>query len=130
MNKVILIGNLTKNPEEYSTQNGTEICKFDIAVNRDYTTENGEKITDFFPIVVYGKRAETCIKYLEKGNKVSVFGSLQNRQYENKNGYKVTVTEIKADEIEFLTWKKQENNEESAPNKRELIKIDDNELPF
>ena len=130
MNKTFFIGNLTKNPEEYATKNGNTICKFDIAVNRDYTNENGEKITDFFPVIVYGRRAETCIKYLEKGNKVMVCGNLQNRQYENKNGYKVTVTEIIADEVEFLTWKKQENNEESAPKKKELIKIDDNELPF
>lgn len=128
MNKTIFIGNLTKNPEEYSTQNGTAICKFDIAVNRDYTNENGDRITDFFPVVVYGKRAETCIKYLEKGNKVAVFGSLYNRQYENKNGYKVTVTELKADEIEFLTWKKTEDKEKEF--KRELEEIKDNQLPF
>ena len=130
MNKTFFIGNLTKNPEEYATKDGKTICKFDIAVNRDYTNENGDRVTDFFPVIIFGRRAETCIKYLEKGNKVCICGNIQNRQYENKNGYKVTVTEIIADEVEFLTWKKQENNEESAPKKRELIKIDDNELPF
>ena len=130
MNKTFFIGNLVRNPEEYATKDGTTICKFDIAVNRDYTNENGEKITDYFPVIVYGRRAETCIKYLEKGNKVAVLGSLQNRQYENKNGYKVTVTELKADEIEFLTWKKEEGKDDKQELKRESEEIKDNQLPF
>ena len=129
MIKTFFIGNLTKNPEEYATKNGTTICKFDIAVNRDYTNENGEKVTDFFSVVVYGKRAEICVKYLEKGNKVAVYGSIQNRQYENKNGYKVTITEIVAAEVEFLTWKKKEETEDK-PFVRELEEINDNQLPF
>lgn len=129
MNKTFFIGNLVRNPEEYATKNGTTICKFDIAVNRDYTNEDGDRVTDYFPVIVYGRRAETCVKYLEKGNKVAVCGSIQNRQYENKNGYKVTVTEIIAEDVEFLSYKKKEGSEDKAF-KRELEKVEDNQLPF
>ena len=131
MNKVILIGNLTKNPELTETQSGIAVCKFSIAVGRDYTNADGERETDFFNITVWRGRAENCGKYLKKGSKVAVVGSLQNRTYEDKEGIKRTVTDVIANEVEFLTPKQQEEETVSAKRERpELTPVDDNQLPF
>ena len=135
MNKVWLIGNLTRDPELSETPNGVAVCKFSIAVSRDYTNSDGSKETDFFNIVVWRGRAENCAKYLKKGNKVAIVGSLQNRSYEDKDGIKRNVTDIIASEVEFLT-PKQEETESVVSVKREnvsqptLEEIDDNQLPF
>ena len=102
MNKVILIGNLTRDPELRVTTSGRSVCSFSIAVNRNYTPQTGERLTDFFNIVVWGKQAENCGKYLAKGRKVAVSGELQNRSFEGKDGVKRTVTEINAIDVEFL----------------------------
>lgn len=103
MNKVILIGNLTKDPEVRTTGNGTNVCTFTLAVERRFKTSAGEKISDFFTIVCWRQLADLCGKYLSKGKKASVIGELQNRSYEAKDGTKRYVTEIVASEIEFLT---------------------------
>lgn len=131
MNKVILTGNLTKNPELTETQSGIAVCKFSIAVGRDYANADGERETDFFNITVWRGRAENCGKYLKKGSKVAVVGSLQNRTYEDKEGIKRTVTDVIANEVEFLTPKQQEEETVSAKRERpELTPVDDNQLPF
>ncbi len=131
MNKVILTGNLTKNPELTETQSGIAVCKFSIAVGRDYTNADGERETDFFNITVWRGRAENCGKYLKKGSKVAVVGSLQNRTYEDREGIKRTVTDVIANEVEFLTPKQQEEEAVSAKRERpELTPVDDNQLPF
>lgn len=101
MNKVFLIGNLAKNPELMTTKNGTMVCKLSLAVNRGYTNGDGEKITDFFNITCWRGIAETCAKWLSKGSKVCVCGSLQNRVYE-KGGVKQYIAEIVAADVEFL----------------------------
>ena len=105
MNKVILIGNLTRDPELSETSSGVAVCRFSIAVSRDYANSEGNRETDFFNITVWRGRAENCGKYLKKGNKVAVVGSLQNRSYEDKDGIKRNVTDIVANEVEFLTPK-------------------------
>ena len=132
-NKVFLIGNLTRDPELSETPSGISVCKFSIAVSRDYTNANNERETDFFNIVVWRGRAENCGKYLKKGNKVAIVGSLQNRSYEDKDGVKRNVTEVIASEVEFLT-PKQVEQEEGVPSARrdrpQLEAIDDNQLPF
>ena len=132
MNKVILIGNLTRDPELTETPSGVPVCRFAIAVSRDYADSQGNRETDFFNITTWRGKAETCGKYLKKGNKVAVCGSLQNRSYEDKDGIKRTVTDVIASDIEFLTPKQSE--EESVVSvKRErpqLEEIDDNQLPF
>ncbi|MDO4567664.1 MAG: single-stranded DNA-binding protein [Clostridia bacterium] len=102
MNKVILIGNLTRDPELRTTTTNRSVCSFSIAVNRAYATQSGERLTDFFNIVVWGKVGENCARYLAKGRKVAVVGELQNRSYE-KDGVKRTITEIIASDVEFLT---------------------------
>ncbi len=135
MNKVILIGNLTRDPELTETPSGVAVCRFAIAVSRDYANADGTRETDFFNITVWRGRAENCGKYLKKGNKVAVIGSLQNRSYEDKDGIKRNVTDIVANEVEFLTPRGAQS-EDDAPvvsTKRErpqLEAIDDNQLPF
>ena len=139
MNKVILIGNLTRDPELTETPSGIAVCRFSIAVSRDYANAEGTRETDFFNITVWRGRAENCGKYLKKGNKVAVVGSLQTRSYEDKDGIKRKVTDIVASEVEFLTPKSAQGGDfdgEEAPvvsAKRErpqLEAIDDNQLPF
>lgn len=110
MNKVQLIGNLTRDPEtRYSTgENQTAICRFSIAINTGY----GEKQrTDYPQIVVFGKQAESCDRYLKKGNKVAISGRIQTGSYE-KDGQKIYTTEVVAEQVEFLTPK--QDSEESA----------------
>lgn len=137
MNKVILIGNLTRDPELSETPSGVAVCKFSIAVSREYANADGNRETDFFNITVWRGRAENCGKYLKKGNKVAIFGSLQNRSYEDKDGIKRNVTEVIANEVEFLTPKSSEatDEEENAVvsvrrERPQLEAIDDNRLPF
>ena len=129
MNKVYLIGNLTRDPEVSETSNGTALCRFSIAVNRSYTDEDGEKIADYFNITTWRGQAETCGKYLKKGSKVAIIGSLQNRSYDDKDGNRRTVTDIVASEIEFLSSNRSE--EAQAPEQMKLEEVSDDEpLPF
>lgn len=136
MNKVILVGNLTRDPELSETPNGVAVCRFSIAVSRDYASSDGTRETDFFNITVWRGRAENCGKYLKKGNKVAVVGSLQNRSYEDKDGIKRNITDVVANEVEFLTPKSAQNSDDDAPvaqvkrERPQLEAIDDNQLPF
>ena len=134
MNKVILIGNLTREPELTETPSGVAVCRFSIAVSREYANADGERETDFFNITVWRNKAENCGKYLKKGNKVAVCGSLQNRSYEDKDGIKRTVTDIIASDVEFLTPKQSSSDDEVVVARKErraeLTQIDDNQLPF
>ena len=136
MNKVILIGNLTRDPELSETPSGLAVCRFSIAVSRDYASSDGTRETDFFNITVWRGRAENCGKYLKKGNKVAVVGSLQTRSYEDKDGIKRNVTDIIASEVEFLTPKTAQGETEEVPvvsarrERPQLVEVDDNQLPF
>ncbi|MCK4618129.1 single-stranded DNA-binding protein [Candidatus Aerophobetes bacterium] len=102
LNRVILIGNLTRDPELRYTPDGTPVASFTIAVNRAFTTRQGEREADFIPIVVWRKRAETCSEYLAKGSQVAVEGRLQIRNYEDKDGVKRRVAEVVAWSVQFL----------------------------
>ncbi len=136
MNKVYLIGNLTRDPELSETTSGIAFCRFSIAVNRTFANADGNREADFFNITVWRNQAENCSKFLKKGSKVAIVGSLQNRSYEDKEGVKRTVTDIVASEIEFLsTGNRIDDGEQvSAPIKKEkptLEEVDnDNDLPF
>lgn len=135
MNKVILVGNLTRDPELTETANGIAVCRFAIAVSRDYANADGNRETDFFNITVWRGRAENCGKYLKKGNKVAIVGSLQTRSYEDKDGIKRNVTDVIASEVEFLTPKGSQGEGDdtvvSAKKERPTLEaIDDNQLPF
>ena len=104
MNKVYLIGNLTRDPEMRSTNTGIPVCNFSIAVNRRFkNAQTGQQETDFFNIVAWRQLAELCSRYLVKGRKVAVFGSIQTRSYEAQDGSKRTAFDIVADEVEFLS---------------------------
>ena len=107
MNKLFLIGNLTRDPEMSETASGVAFCRLGIAVNRPYQGIDGERATDFFNITVWRTQAENCGRYLKKGSKVAVIGSLQNRSYEDKDGNKRQVTDIIASEVEFLSVRTQ-----------------------
>ena len=136
MNKVILVGNLTRDPELSETPSGIAVCRFSIAVSRDYAGADGNRETDFFNITVWRGRAENCGRYLKKGNKVAIVGSLQNRSYDDKDGNKRYVTDVIANEVEFLTPRGANGEEDgvetvSARRERPQMEVmDDNQLPF
>ena len=131
MNKVILIGNLTKDPELKQTQSGVSVCNISIAVSRDYTDSDGNRQADFFNINVWREKGENCHKYLKKGRKVAIVGSIQNRSYEDKDGAKRTVTEIIANDVEFLSPKDNDSEEKVVSSTRpKLEEIADNMFPF
>ena len=134
MNKSILIGNLTRDPEFSTTNSGVNYCKFTLAVPRKYSNEAGERETDFINIVVWRTQAENCHKYLKKGNKAGVVGSIQTRSYEAQDGTKRYVTEVVAESIEFLNTRNQNNTGEPIPppeyNRPELEPIEEDSLPF
>lgn len=105
MNKAILIGRLTRDPELRTTPTGRNVCQFSVAVNRTYTNANGEREADFINCVVWDKQAENLVKYQKKGNQIAVEGRIQTRNYDDNNGKKVYVTEILASNISFLDAK-------------------------
>lgn len=128
MNKVFLIGNLTKDPEVSNTNNGIPVCKFSLAVSRSYN--NAE--TDFLPIIVWRKQAENCGKFLRKGSKAAVSGSVQTRSYDANDGTKRYITEIVADEVQFLSTKGTEDEEleSAASTARVGSEVVEDDLPF
>lgn len=139
MNKVILIGNLTKDPELSTTNSGINYCRFALAVPKRFVS-NGERDAEFINIVVWRVQADNCHKYLRKGSKACVVGSLQTRNYEAQDGTKRYVTEVVAEEVEFLSTKnsgENTNSAETAPNvsndnksSGDLQPVDDDTLPF
>lgn len=107
MNKVLLVGRLVKDPElRHIEINGKNVCNFTLAVSRNFVNANGEKETDFIPIVVWGRIAETVTNYMKKGKLISVTGRLQIRNYETKDGIKKFVTEVVGEQVIFLDSKK------------------------
>lgn len=132
MNKAFLIGNLTRDPELTQTTNGIVVCRFSIAVQREFTNSEGERDADFFNIVAWRTTAENCNKYLKKGSKVAVMGAIQNRSYDAQDGTKRYVTEIVADKVEFVGARASGNDSEEREevSKLEPIKDDDGDLPF
>lgn len=102
LNRIILIGRLTQDPELRYTQSGTPVASFSLAVDRQRTSQSGEREADFINIVVWQKLGELCAQYLRKGRLAAVEGRLQIRQYENREGQKVRVAEVVADNVRFL----------------------------
>lgn len=125
MNKVVIIGRNTRDVELKQTSSGTAVAEFSIAVKRNFKT-NGQYESDFFDCVAYGKTAELISQYVKKGDMVGIDGRLQTRNYTNKEGRKVYVTEIIVENVEFLATKKQETIE--APKLEETDPFAD--LPF
>jgi single-strand DNA-binding protein len=128
MNKVIMMGRLTKDPDITNTTNGTVIAKYNIAVDRKFKRD-GDPDADFFSCTSFGKQAEFVEKYLKKGTKVVITGRVQNNNYTDKNGQKVYGTVLMVEEIEFAESKKAEGTNEEKQD--DFINVpDDSDLPF
>ena len=126
LNKVVLIGRLTKNPDLRHTQSGIAVARFTLAVDRGFKNQQGEKQADFIPITVWRTQAENCAKYLQKGRLVAVAGRIQTGHYD-KDGQRVYTTDVVADEIRFLEFKK-EQEDTNIPGFNPVST--DEELPF
>ncbi len=127
MNKIILIGNLTRDPESSVTQDGINFTRFNVAVNRPFTNTSGERVADYFDVICWRQLADRCAKYLFKGSKVGINGWVQRRQYEDRDGIKRTSFDVVASEVEFLT-PRTTSNPSSVPS--DLEPVDDDDLPF
>ncbi|MBQ3180771.1 MAG: single-stranded DNA-binding protein [Firmicutes bacterium] len=110
LNKIILIGRLTRDPELRFTPNGRAVCSFTLAVDRNFTSQDGSRETDFINIVVWGKQAETCSQYLAKGRLAAVDGRLQIRTFDGNDGQRKYMTEVVADNVQFLSPRESGNN--------------------
>ena len=130
MNKIALIGNLTSDPELRTTPNGVSVCSFRIAVNRWYKDASGNQQTDYISIVCWRQLAENCGKFLSKGKKVGVVGSLQSRSYEDKEGKRRTAYDVVADDVDFLTPKEQSGVQGETEPVDGFADISDESLPF
>lgn len=137
MNKIFLIGNLTRDPELSETNSGTAVCRFSVAVNR--RRANGEEPqTDFFQVTAWRGLAESVARYCKKGHKVAVVGSIQMRSYEDREGVKRTAVDIVAQDVEFLTQRARDDDgqyDEPTPRRRgakpQLEAFDDDgDIPF
>ena len=143
MNKVILVGNLTRDPELITTNNGISLCRFTLAVQRRFSSNEGEREADFINIVVWRAAADNCYKYLKKGSKAGVVGSMQTRSYDAQDGTKRYTTDVVAEEVEFLSTKNPGSEEyqseaetagSKSTGKSDIVNkfepIDDDNLPF
>lgn len=147
MNKVILIGNLANDPELRTTQSGISNCTFRLAVQRKYANQQGQREADFLNIVCWRQTAELCARYLAKGRKVGIEGTLQTRSYDAQDGSKRYVTEVIAESVEFLSARddgannggnntNQKRAQQNAPaqqaptNHDDFQEVDDDDLPF
>lgn len=130
MNKVFLIGNLTKDPVLAETSNGTTFCQFSIAVNRPYTNDDGNREVDFFNVTVWRETGKNCGRFLSKGKKVGVFGVLQNRKWQDNDGNTRVTTEIVANEVEFLSPTQAETPVKPKITLTSINNTEDDGLPF
>ena len=144
MNKAILIGNLANDPESRTTSSGIAQCTFRLAVQRRFANQQGVREADFLTIVCWRQTAELCARYLSKGRKVAVEGSIQTRSYDAQDGTKRYVTEIVADNVEFLSSREDGGSRQgnyapaapapaprnAAPANSDFTEVDDDELPF
>ena len=139
MNKVILIGNLTRDPELSETAGGVPVCHFSIAVNRNYSSPDGERQTDYFNCTAWRAMAESIARFTKKGKKVCVVGSIQLRNYEDNQGVKRTAVDIIAQDVEFLSPRDNEDSFDDvseAPRPQAKRKPvlqamdDDSDIPF
>ncbi len=129
INRVVLLGRLTRDPELRYTPSGVAVATFSLAVDRRFTNQQGEKETDFINIVVWRQLAELCANYLKKGQQAAVEGRLQTRNYENKEGRTVYVTEVVADNVQFLGGPGQSGGGNQAMNQDNKTRVNEDD-PF
>ncbi len=113
INRVVLVGRLTKDPEFRTTQSGVDVATFTLAVNRTFTNAQGEREADFINIVVFRKQAHNVNNYLSKGKLAGVDGRIQSRSYENQEGRRIFVTEVVADSVQFLEPKNSNGSQQN-----------------
>ena len=135
INRVVLVGRLTKDPEFRTTPNGVNVANFTLAVNRTFTNSQGEREADFINVVVFRKQAENVNNYLSKGQLAGVDGRMQSRSYENQEGKRIFVTEVVADSVQFLEPKSQQSKPQQQPAQDNPFTnggadISESELPF
>ena len=141
MNKVILIGRLSKDPEARTTQNGISCSTFSVAIQREHRSQNGTYDADFFNVVAWRQTADYVNRYMGKGDRIAIIGSLQNRSYEARDGSKRYVTEVIADRVEGLGGRgSNDGNDGGRPERQtapaqpesadEFMEMEDEELPF
>lgn len=130
MNRVILLGRLTRDPEQRQTQSGVEVSTFTLAVNRQFKNKNGDYEADFIRCVAFNRTAQLIGQYLRKGSQCAVEGRIQTRNYE-KDGQRYYVTEVVVDRVQFIGG---EQTEKQKPTAEDIygdpLEIDDSELPF
>lgn len=136
INRVVLVGRLTRDPELRRTGNGTAVASFTLAIDNRLKDENGNKTTSFIPCVVWNQQAENCVRFVKKGSLVGIEGRLNQRTYQNKEGNNVQVIEVMCDSVQYLEPKKQEEPSQEAPtptvetSKTKNVDVPDDDLPF
>ncbi|MGI6587973.1 MAG: single-stranded DNA-binding protein [Peptococcia bacterium] len=130
LNRAILIGRLTKDPELRYTPNGVAVASFTLAVNRSFLNQQGEREADFIPIVVWRKQAENCANYIGKGSLVAVEGRIQVRTYDAKDGQRRWVTEVIADNVRFLDKRENNNNTQGIGSVGSEVEFTEDDIPF
>jgi len=130
LNRVVLIGRLTRDPELRYTPNGVAVASFTLAVNRPWLNQQGERDADFIPIVVWRKQAENCANYINKGSLVAVDGRMQVRTYETKEGQRRWVTEVVADSVRFLERRESSEPAQDLSAAGNEVEFSEEDLPF
>lgn len=136
MQKLIIVGNLVRDPETRVTQSGKNVCTFTVAVNRRRSTANNQQDADYFRVSAWEKLGDLCQQYLNKGRKVAVTGSVSVTAYKNSTGEAQASMNVYAEEVEFLTPKQEKQTEQNAPNavvnttQNKYVEVPDEELPF
>ena len=144
MNKLMIIGNVTKDPEMRTTQSGIQVCSFTVAVNRRQRNQQGQQEADFFKVTAWRQLGDVCAQYLAKGRKVAVVGQVSASAYMGSDGKPRASLDMTAEDVEFLSPKDADSKEEAylkeerqaiqeeaqAPKKPEFMVVDDDELPF
>lgn len=130
MNKLFLIGNLTRDPELTETSSGVQVCRFSLAVSRNYSGADGERKTDFFNCIAWRGLGETVARYAHKGNKLAVCGSIELRNYEDSQGVKRTAVDIVVQDVEFLTPKERTETHAGTGKPAHQSFDDDSSIPF
>lgn len=130
LNRIVLIGRLTKDPELRYTPNGKAVAGFTLAVDRPFKNKQGERETDFINIVVWGSQAENCANYLSKGKLAAVDGRLQIRTFDGQDGQRRWVTEVVADNVRFLSPKGGSESSVGPGNMGNEVDFSDDDIPF
>lgn len=115
MNKIVIIGRLTRDPELKSTNAGTSVCNFSVAVDRTYRDKEGNRPTDFFDISVFGATAEFVAKYFKKGSSIAISGAMESRKFVDKDGNNRIAWSLHADEVNFCGSKSENNGGSQKP---------------